>query len=95
MNIFVRDCYHEYYDYVLESMAKGKHYIVVTGTPGIGKSVFYMHFLEKYRTENPDNTIVVIGDPVGLTEPANPPLFLAGFSRAMRMKRYSKVSIFH
>jgi len=57
-NIYIRDCYHEYYDYVLQSMAEVKHYIVVTGTPGIGKSVFYLHFFEKYKAENPDKTIV-------------------------------------
>ena len=30
----------------------------VTGTPGIGKSAFYLYFLERYMRENPTKTIV-------------------------------------
>ena len=44
---YIRDCYPDYYDYVVESMEEGKCYIVVTGTPGTDKSVFYLYFFEK------------------------------------------------
>ena len=57
--MFIRDCYPEYYDFVNELMAEGKRYIVVTGTPGIGKSVFYLYFFEKHKAENPHQRIVV------------------------------------
>ena len=40
--VFIRDCYPEYSDFVIESMNVGKQYIIVTGTAGIGKSVFYL-----------------------------------------------------
>ena len=55
---YIRDCYPDYYDYVVESMEEGKCYIVVTGTPGIGKSVFYLYFFEKYKARC-DKKIVV------------------------------------
>ncbi|EGZ25948.1 hypothetical protein PHYSODRAFT_345055 [Phytophthora sojae] len=32
--------------------------VTVTGTPGIGKSVFYAYFLERYSYENEDITII-------------------------------------
>eukprot|EP00523_Entomoneis_sp_CCMP467_P011992 CAMPEP_0168717824 /NCGR_PEP_ID=MMETSP0724-20121128/197_1 /TAXON_ID=265536 /ORGANISM="Amphiprora sp., Strain CCMP467" /LENGTH=520 /DNA_ID=CAMNT_0008764309 /DNA_START=64 /DNA_END=1627 /DNA_ORIENTATION=+ len=56
---YVRDCYPEYYDYIKESMDSGKHYVVVTGTPGIGKSVFYLYFFDQHRAEHPGQRIVV------------------------------------
>ena len=55
---YIRDCYPDYYDYVVESIQEGKRYIVVTGTPGIGKSVFYLYFFLKYK-EGCDKKIVV------------------------------------
>jgi len=55
---FVRDCYPIYYEHLVRNLEKGYRYISVSGTPGIGKSVFYMYFFQRYRRENPDATIV-------------------------------------
>jgi hypothetical protein len=33
-------------------------YISVTGTPGIGKSIFYLYFLNRYRFENPGKSVI-------------------------------------
>jgi hypothetical protein len=33
-------------------------YISVTGTPGIGKSIFYLYFLNRYRLENPGKSVI-------------------------------------
>ena len=37
---YVRDCYRQFYEYISESLASGFYQISLTGTPGIGKSVF-------------------------------------------------------
>ena len=58
---YIRDCYPDYYNYVVESIQEGKRHIVVTGTLGIGKSVFYLYFFEKYK-EGCDKKIVVAHD---------------------------------
>ncbi|KAI3652001.1 hypothetical protein MP228_003304 [Amoeboaphelidium protococcarum] len=55
---YIRDCYDEYYGYLIQSLDKGKFITTVTGTPGIGKSVFYAHFFQEYRESNPDKQIV-------------------------------------
>ncbi|KAG3194701.1 hypothetical protein PC128_g9127 [Phytophthora cactorum] len=59
--IYVRDCYPEYYKGIirmLESTIVKR--ITVTGTPGIGKSIFYGYFLKRYSFENPLVTIVTV-----------------------------------
>jgi hypothetical protein len=71
---FVRECYGKYYDVIIKLLGMDPvtvlpneprpkfsevyDYITVTGSPGIGKSVFYLYFVEKYRKENPEKTIV-------------------------------------
>lgn len=58
--IYVRECYHVYYDLILQCLADDKiWFISITGTPGIGKSVFYLYFFEKYRAENSDTIIIL------------------------------------
>lgn len=56
--VYIRDCYLEYYDYLKELMNADKRY-VVTGTPGIGKSVFYLYFFEKFKAENRNRKIIM------------------------------------
>lgn len=60
--IYVRDCYLEYYDKIQRLLATtGENRVVqisVTGTPGIGKSAFYLYFLTRYAEEHPDSPIV-------------------------------------
>jgi predicted ATP-dependent serine protease len=52
--IYVRECYHTYYDKIIDELL-GKldyYFISVTGTPGIGKSIFYLYFIKRYLSEN-------------------------------------------
>ncbi|KAJ3270982.1 hypothetical protein HDV01_007132, partial [Terramyces sp. JEL0728] len=56
-SFYVRDCYDKYYQDIIKILQR-KKYISLTGTPGIGKSVFYIYFFQRYRKENPDITIV-------------------------------------
>lgn len=55
---YVRDCYPEFYNAVLENFKRKIRYVSVTGTPGIGKSIFYLYFFHRFRVENPDRVIV-------------------------------------
>ena len=56
--LFVRSSYPLYYDSIVKSLNGMLDYISVTGTPGIGKSVFYIYFFQRFREENPSITIV-------------------------------------
>ena len=62
-NFFVRSCYPVYYELIVD-LLKGRDtsktfkYITLTGTQGIGKSVFYIYFFQRWKTENPQDTIV-------------------------------------
>ena len=55
---YIRKCFPVYYEYIVKSWNGSFDYISVTGTEGIGKSVFYIYFFERYRHENPSITIV-------------------------------------
>jgi hypothetical protein len=57
--VYIRDCYPEYFDYLIELMNAGKRYIAVTGTAGIGKSVFYLYFFGKFKTANINRQIIM------------------------------------
>jgi len=61
---YVRESYETYYD-TIRNLWQGtgpvdleKNYITVTGTPGIGKSIFYIYFFQRWRKEFPQQTIV-------------------------------------
>ena len=57
---YVRDCYEDYYLLYEKKLAGSKElYMMLTGTPGIGKSVFYMYFFDRYKQEHPDENIVL------------------------------------
>ena len=56
---YVRNCYEEYYNHIMKLLLNPRmKYISLTGTPGIGKSIFYLYFFQRYRRENPNVTIV-------------------------------------
>jgi hypothetical protein len=56
---YVRNCYEEYYQLVMKLLLNPRmDYISLTGTPGIGKSIFYLYFFQRFRNEYPDATIV-------------------------------------
>ena len=56
---YVRKCYSEYYDYIESLLSNQKvKYVSLTGTLGIGKSIFYLYFFQRYWRENPTKTIV-------------------------------------
>ena len=56
-DFFIRPCYLELYDIIVSQLKKG-YKVTVSGTPGIGKSVFYIYFFHRYRAANPDEIIV-------------------------------------
>jgi hypothetical protein len=47
---YLRDCYTEYFDLIM-TLLDGVQFrrITITGSPGIGKSVFYLFFVPQYR----------------------------------------------
>ncbi|OWY93565.1 hypothetical protein PHMEG_00036991, partial [Phytophthora megakarya] len=60
---YVRDCYAQYYDKVLglldtpiEGSRTGS--VTITGTSGIGKSVFFAYFFNRYQVDNKEATII-------------------------------------
>lgn len=55
--VFVRSCYPSYYSLVL-NMLKDNRMVSVTGTPGIGKNIFYLYFFDRYRKENPAKKVL-------------------------------------
>jgi hypothetical protein len=58
---YVRSCYHEYYQQIKDLLlceSSDKRYLSVTGTSGIGKSIFYLYFLNRYRAENPTKDVI-------------------------------------
>ena len=58
--LYVRECYTRFYDYILKTFESTDiELITLTGTPGIGKSIFYLYFFHRFRRENPEKTIVV------------------------------------
>lgn len=54
----IRDCYKVYFRYICEILKEGYKQVTVTGTPGIGKSIFLLYFFKRFREENPHVTIV-------------------------------------
>lgn len=56
---FIRECYDDYYSMVLSFLNEERTKIVVTGTPGIGKSIFYMYFFERCIVDRPNQRVVV------------------------------------
>jgi predicted ATP-dependent serine protease len=54
---YVRKCYPQYYDQIIDLLDGSMDYITVTGTPGIGKSIFYLHVFNRIRRQG-EMTIV-------------------------------------
>lgn len=54
-HIFIRFCHDFYYEAILTKLAEGDKCVSLTGTPGIGKSVFYQDFFRRYRRDNPEH----------------------------------------
>mmetsp|Transcript_10240 Transcript_10240/g.28214 ORF Transcript_10240/g.28214 Transcript_10240/m.28214 type:complete len:536 (+) Transcript_10240:7-1614(+) len=58
--IYVRDCYPQYYDLLVSLLEDdGVERVSVTGTPGNGKSTFYLYFVTRYIEENPEKIIAL------------------------------------
>jgi len=59
-NINIRDCYSYYFDILWNDLfVNQKGSVLITGTPGIGKSIFYIYVLEKMKALLRDNIIVL------------------------------------
>jgi hypothetical protein len=58
---YVRDCYSHYYDIINKDLfgEDDKDSVLITGTPGIGKSIFYMYVLERMKKERKDTVFVL------------------------------------
>jgi hypothetical protein len=58
--IYIRDCYPHYFDILWKDLfVDKKHSVLITGTPGIGKSIFYMYVLERMKKERKDTVFVL------------------------------------
>lgn len=57
-NYYVRECYPGYFELITAALTRGMTRITLKGTPGIGKSVFYLYFFDRFRAENPAITVV-------------------------------------
>jgi len=57
--IYIRDCYAEYYGRTMVEMAT-RPFFTVTGTLGVGKSMFYLYFFQRYREEHPDRKVFTV-----------------------------------
>ncbi|TMW63985.1 hypothetical protein Poli38472_014690 [Pythium oligandrum] len=59
--IYVRPCYPYFYDLIKGSLYEDDEQgVTVSGTPGIGKSVFFAYFLVRYSEMNPGTTVITI-----------------------------------
>ena len=54
-----RECYSRYFDLIIGHWNAGKRIITVTGSPGIGKSVFYIYVVQRFRNEYNVHPIVL------------------------------------
>lgn len=55
---YVRQCYYTYYEEVIRLLANNNKVVTVSGTPGIGKSIFFAFFLLRYSQKHPTTTVV-------------------------------------
>ncbi|KAI3661191.1 hypothetical protein MP638_005628 [Amoeboaphelidium occidentale] len=59
---YVRKCYKSLYKLIIDALSADslpKTYITVTGTPGVGKSVFYNYVFRRLREADPEKVIIV------------------------------------
>jgi hypothetical protein len=57
---YIRACYEVYYDLIIACLSSSERdLLTVVGTPGIGKSLFYVYVFNRIRQENPSATIVI------------------------------------
>ncbi|KAL3670254.1 hypothetical protein V7S43_004567 [Phytophthora oleae] len=57
---YMRKCYDEYYTLVKRMLDEDEDSITVTGTPGIGKSIFYVFFYKRLEKEMKENNMWII-----------------------------------
>jgi hypothetical protein len=51
--------YEEYYNHIMTILLNPKmKYVSLTGTPGIGKSIFYLYFFQRFKKQFPSSCIV-------------------------------------
>jgi hypothetical protein len=56
---YIRECYRVYYDLMMECLESGQYdLLTLCGSPGSGKSMFYLYTFHRYRYEHPSATIV-------------------------------------
>lgn len=57
---FMRKCYETFYRLITDRMETESRYVTVTGSHGVGKSVFMQYFCQRFRNENPTVTIICV-----------------------------------
>ncbi|TMW68069.1 hypothetical protein Poli38472_007741 [Pythium oligandrum] len=57
---YVRPCYLEYYNLVIDRFKGGYDKVTVTGTAAIGKSTFLAYFFTRYCIEHPNETVIMV-----------------------------------
>lgn len=58
-SLFIRDCYPTFYRMLIELLNTPATYFTLTGTPDIGKSVFYLYFFGRFKQDFPKARIVL------------------------------------
>ncbi|KAI3644083.1 hypothetical protein MP228_010247 [Amoeboaphelidium protococcarum] len=51
--LFVRKCYVDVFDLLMENVAVGREHFGISGTPGIGKSQFFLYILYRVMNDSP------------------------------------------
>jgi len=84
--MYVRECFDQYYDWILGNI-NGKYPLVtLTGTPGIGKSMFHVYFFQRLNREYPRVRIVTA------TLPSRKPSLFLWTQARMRKRLWSLIS---
>jgi len=59
-NMYVRDCYPQYFDILWKDLfVDDMDSVLITGSPGIGKSIFYIYVLERIKQQSEIKDIVL------------------------------------
>jgi hypothetical protein len=56
-NIFVRQCYVDVFDLLLEELTKDQMSYAISGSPGVGKSLFFMYILNRLIQDFPSKSL--------------------------------------
>jgi hypothetical protein len=59
--IYIRECFPRYFELLWEDLfVKKKRFVLITGTPGIGKSIFYIYVMQRMKERLPGDVVLVL-----------------------------------